>query len=108
MENAVEFDSEEGARIAAGIPVGAIIPGIVATAVTGDRGDVTCISKHESGRWQLLIRRKLDTAHADVNGRPCDVTFIPGNAHPFDCAAFDNTSKRHAYSLTPCRLVLKE
>ena len=107
-ENAVKFDSEEGRLIAAGIPAGAIIPGIVASAAIGDRGDVTCISKHDAGRWQLLIRRKLNPGHAGKDNRPTDVTFVPGNVHPFDCAAFDNTSKRHAYSLTPCRLVLKK
>jgi len=107
-EGAVEIDSEEGARILADIPTGAIIPSIIAAAATGDRGDVSCISKHAAGRWQLLIRRKLDTAQAAIDDRPTDVTFTPGNAYPLGCAAFDNSSKRHAYGLTPCRLVLKK
>jgi len=64
--------------------------------------------KHEDGRWQLLIRRKLDTGHEGKDGRPTDVLFEPGGIYPFGCTAFDNTSKRHSYGLTPSRLVLKK
>jgi hypothetical protein len=106
-EDAVEDDSEEAAGILAQIPEGAIIPGIVATAAVGDRGDVSCTSKHDSGRWTLYIRRRLDTGHDGVEGRPTDVAFVPGGTYPFGCAAFDNSSKRHSYGLTPYRLVLK-
>ncbi len=107
-ENAVEYGTEEADQLMAKIPVGTIIPGIVGTAATGDRGDVLCTSKHEDGRWQLFIRRKLDTGHPGKDDRPTDVQFEPGGVYPFGCAAFDNTSKRHAYGLTPFRLVLKQ
>ncbi len=95
--NAVPYTTE----LAAKIPVETIIPGIVASAAVGDRGDVHCQSRHESGRWQLVIRRKLQT------GSPHDVQFEPGGTYSFGCAAFDNTSKRHAYGLVPYRLVLQ-
>ena len=97
-EHAVEYTPEA----AASIPVGTIIPGIVASAATGDRGDVRCQSRHENGRWQLYIRRKLDT------GSRYDVQFHPGHSYPFGCAAFDHSSKRHAYEFTVNRLVLEE
>ncbi len=107
-EDAVEYDSEEGVKILAGIPEGAVVPGIVAAAAQGDRGDVRCLSRHEAGRWQLYIRRKLDTGHEPVEGRPTDVQFVPGQSLPFGCAAFDHSSKRHAYGFPVYRLVLEE
>lgn len=107
-EHAVEYGSEEGAKILARIPEGAVIPGIVASAARGDRGDVRCLSRHADGRWQLYIRRKLDTDHEPVKGRPTDVQFVPGQSHPFGCAAFDHSSKRHAYGFPVYRLVLEE
>jgi hypothetical protein len=107
-DHAVKYGSDEAAQILAETPVGAIIPGIVAAAAVGDRGDVSCTSQHKDGLWQLYIRRKLDTGHEGNEGRPTDVTFQPGGIHPFGCAAFDNTSKRHSYALMPCRLLLEK
>ncbi len=86
--------------LAAEVPADTIIPGIVASAFEGDRGHLRCFSRYKNGRWLLLIRRKLDT------GSPFDVKFIPGRSYPFGCAAFDRTSKRHAYGLATYRLVL--
>ena len=106
-EHAVEYNSDEGGRILAAIPEGAIVPGIVASPAVGDRGDVPCTSKHDEGRWTLYLRRKLDTGHKPKDGRPSDVTFVPGRAHPFGCAAFDHSSKRHAYGFPVYRLVLE-
>lgn len=107
-EDAVTYDSEEGTEILARIPEGAIIPGIVASAAQGDRGDVGCTSRHVARRWRLYIRRKLDTGHKRDDGRPSDVQFVPGQSVPFGCAAFDNSSKRHAYGHAVYRLVLAE
>ena len=112
-QDAVAYDSTEGAKILAAIPEGAVIPGIVAAPAQGDRGDVSCLSRHQAGYprvggWRLYIRRQLDTGHQLADGRRCDVRFVPGESVPFGCAAFDNTSKRHAYGLTPYRLVLAE
>ncbi len=107
-EQEVDYDSQEGAEILAGMPEGTVVPGIVASAARGDRGDVQCMSRHQAGRWQLYIRRKLDTGHEGVDGRPTDAKFVPGQSIPFGCAAFDNSSKRHAYGLSVYRLVLAE
>ena len=79
-----------------------MVPGIVAAPAVGDRGDVTCQSHHQDGRWQLVIRRKLNT------GSQYDVEFVPGRTQAFGCAAFDNSSKRHAYGFSVYRLVLEE
>ncbi len=87
---------------AAALPAGTIVPGIVASPAVGDRGDVACQSSYESGRWQVYMRRKLDT------GSPHDVRFAARSILPFDCAAFDHSSKRHAYRFAPCRMVLEE
>jgi len=84
------------------IPPGTVVPGIVAAPFQGDRGDVTCQSRHEDGRWRLFIRRRLDT------GSEHDTKFVPGGRYPFACAAFDHTSNRHAYDLSSYRLVLEE
>ena len=107
-EHAVAYESDEGAQILEKIPVGAVIPGIVASAAQEDRGDVLCTSRYEAGRWRLYIRRKLDTGHEGVDGRPTDAKFVPGQSIPFGCASFDNSSKRHAYGFSVCRLVLAE
>ncbi|MHC4181590.1 MAG: ethylbenzene dehydrogenase-related protein [Planctomycetota bacterium] len=107
-ESAVEYDSEEGAKILDAIPEGAVIPGIVASPAEGDRGDVRCMSRHRDGGWQLYIRRKLDTARKLKDGRPSDVRFVPGQSVPFGCAAFDHSSKRHAYNFSVYRLKLDE
>jgi hypothetical protein len=97
-EHAVPYSQEAADEI----PPETVIPGIVASAVLGDRGDVRCQSRHESGRWRLYIRRELDT------GSQFDVKFEAGGTYPFGCAAFDHTSKRHAYGLAPYRLVLQD
>ncbi len=97
-EHAVDYAEEAAAKL----PGETIIPGIVASAFVGDRGDVSCTSQHVDGRWKLWVRRKLDT------GSKHDAKFVPGRSYPFGCAAFDHSSKRHAYSLMPYRLVLEE
>ena len=86
---------------AAGVPAGTVVPGIVAAPFQGDRGDVSCQSRHEDGRWRLFIRRRLDT------GSEHDTAFVPGGRYAFGCAAFDHTSNRHAYGLSSYRLVLE-
>ncbi|NLF68156.1 MAG: hypothetical protein GX575_03770 [Candidatus Anammoximicrobium sp.] len=95
-EHAVPYTEER----AAAIPPGTIIPGMICTPFGQDRGDLKCQSTHRDGRWSLLFRRKLDT------GSEFDVQFKPGGSSAFSCAAFDHTSKRHAYSLAVFRLVI--
>ncbi len=95
-EHAVEYTPEAAAEISPGT----IIPGIIASAMVGDRGDVRCVSEHRDGRWRLYIERALDT------GSPYDAPFIVGEALPFTASAFDHSGKRHAYNHTVYRLLL--
>jgi len=97
-EKAIPFTQEASDRI----PVGTQIPGLVASRAIGDRGSVRCESKYEQGRWQLLIRRDLDTK-SDY-----DLAFQRGGRYPFACAAFDHCAKRHAYNHGVYTLVLAE
>ncbi len=98
FEHAKEYTPEAAALIR----VGQIVPGIVAAPAVGDRGDALCQSIHQDGVWKVFIRRKLDT------GSEYDVQFTPGKEHPFGVAAFDCTSKRHAYNLSTYRLLLEQ
>lgn len=100
-DQAVPYDSDEAAKLVADMPVGTIVPGMVLSPFEGDRGDVACRSTHEDGRWDVFIRRKLDT------GSEYDVRFVPGQTHSFGCAAFDHASKRHAYSFAALGLKLE-
>ena len=95
-EHAVEYTEQRAAEI----PPGTMIPGMVCSPFVGDRGDVKCQSAHHNGRWALFFRRKLDT------GSEFDVRFEPGHWYAFSCAAFDHTSKRHAYTFSVFRLVI--
>lgn len=101
LDQALPFDSPEAAEVAQNMPPGTIVPGIVFSPFTGDRGDVVCRSNHADGRWEVLIRRKLDT------GSKFDTPFVPGKPQSFGCAAFDHTSKRHAYGFPVYQLVLE-
>lgn len=96
-EHAVPYEAAAAARL----PDGTVVPGIILSAFQGDRGDASCRSEHTGGRWRVIMRRKLDT------GSPYDVRFVPGASHPFGCAAFDHSSKRHAYGFSVYRLVLE-
>ncbi|MBN1417796.1 MAG: hypothetical protein JXP34_03415 [Planctomycetes bacterium] len=97
-DRSVEYTDERAGMIAPG----AEIPGIIVAPFAGDRGDIRNIARHEDGRWRLHLRRRLAT------GSPYDVEFRPGLAYDFGCAAFDCTSKRHAYSHRVYRLLLEE
>ncbi len=97
-EGAVEYTEE----LAADIPVGTLIPGVVVSPFTGDRGDVHCISEFNEKGHTLWIRRKLNTGNKD------DVVFVPGESVAFAASAFDHAAKRHAYHMTPYRLRLKK
>ncbi len=95
-EHAVEYTPEA----AVAIPPGTMIPGIVASPMSGDRGDVRCVSEHRDGRWRVYMERALET------GSDYDARFIPGEPLPFTAAAFDRSGKRHAYNHTVYRLML--
>jgi hypothetical protein len=97
-DRAVPYTEER----AASIPPGTEVPGVVTGPCTGDRADVRCASRYADGRWTVHLRRALDT------GSPYDVRFVPGGRQPFSCAAFDHCSRRHAYTVAACELVLAE
>jgi hypothetical protein len=97
-EGALEYTEE----LAAKIPEGTLIPGVVVSPFEGDRGDVHCISDYKDGHHTLWMRRKLDTGNKD------DVVFIPGESVAFAASAFDHAAKRHAYHMTTCRLRLQK
>jgi hypothetical protein len=100
-EQAVAYESAEAAEILAQMPAGTIVPGMLLAPFEGDRGDVGCQSSYRDGQWEVLIRRRLDT------GSEHDVQFVPGRTHTFGCAAFDHSSKRHAYNLASYGLRLE-
>ena len=58
----------------------------------------------------LAMRERYGDAEHRVlsldTGSEFDVQFKPGGSYAFSCAAFDHTSKRHAYSLAVFRLGL--
>jgi len=84
------------------IKPGDMVPGIIASVAEGDRGHISCQSRYEGGRWQLYMRRKLDT------GSPYDIAFSLGKSHSFGCAAFDRSENRHAYNFSVYELLLEE
>ncbi len=96
-EAAVAYTAEKGETI----EPGTIIPGVVTEAFVGDRGQVSCVSQYEDGRWVLYIRRPLET------GSAYDVQFVPGYRYAFGCAAFDHAGKRHALALPTFHLVVE-
>ncbi|MFO7901820.1 MAG: ethylbenzene dehydrogenase-related protein [Pirellulaceae bacterium] len=99
-DQAVPYESDEAASVAEGMPAGGVVPGIVFSPFEGSRGDVQCESEYKDGHWELLIRRELDTGH------DYDTQFVPGESYSFGCAAFDHSSKRHAYGFKVYTLAL--
>jgi len=97
-EHAVPYDEQ----LAATIPPETLIPGMVISPFVGDRGDIRCQSRWKNGKWVVYMRRLLDT------GSQYDVQFQPGGSYPFGVAAFDHTSKRHAYNFNVYWLVLEQ
>lgn len=95
-EHAVEYTAEA----VAAIPPGTIIPGMVVSAMVGDRGNVRCVSEYADGRWRVFMERALDT------GSEYDAPFVPGKPLSFTIATFDHAQTRHAYNHAVYRLLL--
>ena len=74
------------------LPVGSYIPGIVKSAIVGDRGDISAAWKWENGVWTIEFSRKLTT------GSETDVQFsdLTGTYY-FGFAIFENAQVRHAF-----------
>ncbi len=83
-------------------PVGSLIPNIVISPLTGDRGDVRGKAEWKDGRWTLETRRVLDT------GSKYDVAFVPGEAVYVTVATYNRTQTRHGEHIKPVRVVLEK
>jgi hypothetical protein len=83
-------------------PPGSLAPGYLVKRPTGARADVMAVSRHENGRWVVILRRALQT------GDPRDVVFVPGDevGVAFGMALMDNSLYEHYASSTVERLVL--
>ena len=89
------LDSEKVALDKAALdamPAGSYIPGIVKSAIVGDRGDISAAWKWEDGVWTIEFSRKLTT------GSETDVQFsdLTGTYY-FGLAVFENAQVRHAF-----------
>jgi hypothetical protein len=93
--NTEPFTEESDRRI----PVGAIIPSVVATcAPSGDRADVRGMARWSAGRWTLEVVRRLDTRSDQ------DIQITTGMK--MWLAAFDHSATRHTRHLRPITLEL--
>ena len=83
-------------------PVDTILPAvIVKSPMTGDRGDVTAVSRWKEGVWTMEIKRKLDT------GSEFDIAFTKDLPTYLWVAAFDHAQTRHSRHLYPIVVELK-
>ena len=74
------------------LPAGSYIPGIIKSAIVGDRGDISAAWKYADGTWTIEFSRKLET------GSETDVQFsdLTGTYY-FGLAVFENAQVRHAF-----------
>ena len=87
------------AALDAGVPVGTLVPGAIATAPTaGTAGDVNCAARWSGGRWTLIVSRRLKAE------RPDDVAL--DNGAVLWVAAFDHDPAQHTRHMRPVRLAL--
>ena len=89
------LDSEKVALDQAALdamPVGSYLPGIIKSAIVGDRGDISAAWDWENGVWTIEFSRKLTT------GSETDVQFsdLTGTYY-FGLAIFENAQVRHAF-----------
>lgn len=85
------------AELDATIPVGTVIPSVVADKpFEGDRGDVAAFARWKDGWWTIEARRKLDT------GSPFDQPIAEGLF--MWVSVFDHNQVRHTRHVQPLRL----
>jgi hypothetical protein len=96
-----EVDSVPYSRaLDAQIPVGTIVPGIIALEPRrANPSDVRCSARWSAGRWTLLASRLLATGQGD------DIP-IGSNTYIW-VAAFDHTPANHTRHIRPIKLELK-
>lgn len=81
---------------------GDMIPGIVKSAITGDRGDISAGWTWQDGVWTVEMSRAL------VTGSEYDVQFDDlTQPYYFGVAVFDNAQVRHAYHSSSQTLVFQ-
>jgi hypothetical protein len=96
------LDSEKVAFDATKYQPGDEVPGIVASLITGDRGNIAAGWKYADGKWTIEFGRKL------VTGSEYDVQFNDlGTVYYFGLAIFDNAQVRHAFGAHPVPFVFK-
>ncbi len=78
---------------------GDVIPYRLPVKPEGSRADVRALSRHEQGRWTVMLSRKLDTGHED------DVVFHPSRRYSFALAVFDDSGDDHSKATEPLILV---
>lgn len=83
-------------------PVGTEIPNMITSGPTGNRADLDAKGLHNTGTWNVEIRRKL------VTGDPHDVQFDDlTRSYAFGVAIFDNAQIEHRYMPLVAKLVFK-
>jgi hypothetical protein len=89
------LDSEKVALDQAALdamPAGSYLPGIVKSAIVGDRGDISAAWKWADGVWTIEFSRKLETgSETDVQFSDLTVPYY------FGLAVFENAQVRHAF-----------
>lgn len=89
------------AQLDAQIPIGTVIPGVIAPAPrAASRRDVYCQAHWAAGRWTLLVRRRMNTGARDD-------TQIGANTHIW-VAAFDHTFANHTRHIRPIKLEVRQ
>lgn len=84
------------------MPVGSKIPGIIKSAIVGDRGNISAAWKWENGVWTIEFSRAL------VTGSETDVQFDDLTAqYFFGLAIFENAQVRHAFQYGVSSMVFK-
>ncbi len=82
------------------MPAGTIIPGIIKSEITGDRGQIAAGWKWADGKWTIEFSRAL------VTGSETDVQFEDLTAqYFFGLAIFENAQVRHAFQYGVSSLV---
>ncbi|MCW2285396.1 cytochrome b subunit of formate dehydrogenase [Rhodoblastus acidophilus] len=81
------------------IPVGAIIPGMIATPPRAKPSDVFCTARWAAGRWTLLAQRKLDTKQDD--------DIVLGDQTFMWVGVFDHTPANHTRHIRPFKLEMQ-
>lgn len=83
------------------IPVGAVIPGLIAAEPRPSRpSDIPCQARWAAGRWTLLAQRRLDTKQGD------DIA-ISGKTFMW-VGVFDHTPANHTRHIRPFSLEINE